>query len=271
MKHCRMLSLLLALVLLVLGGCTPEPKTIRYGDRELTVAEEVPVNGYDTAAFSTVDGVTTYESETARSGIDVSSYQQEIDWQAVREAGVDFAIIRAGFRGYGDEGALNEDSLFRANMDGALEAGLDVGVYFFSQAVTTAEAVQEAGFLLMLLEPYADRLSYPVIFDWEYVPDPTARTAAVPPTALTDLAEAFCKVIKAAGYTPGVYFNRDQGYLAYDIARISQYELWLAELEEVPDFYYHFQLWQYSHTGTVAGIEGPVDRNISFKDYGAEE
>ena len=259
----------LAAVFLLLAGCGGEEEvpTISFGSHAVPVLAGVPVNEYDAVAFSSLDGVVTYDSKYARSGVDVSSYQQAIDWRAVKEDGVDFAIIRAGYRGYGAEGLLHEDGWFRQNMEGALSAGLHVGVYFFSQALTVEEAREEARFCLSLLAPYEGELTYPVLFDWETVSDPEGRSHQLDRTLLTDLALAFCGEMEAAGLRTGVYFNRELGYLSYDLSRLTGYDLWLAELSAAPTFYYDFQVWQYSHSGTVAGIAGSVDRNISFGGY----
>ena len=101
------------------------------------------------------------------------------------------------------------------------------------------------------------------------LPDAPARTDEVESSLLTDFAIAFCQDVAEAGYTAGVYFNQDLGYLSYDLSRLTGYELWLAELADTPDFYYDFQVWQYSHTGTVSGIAAAVDRNVSFVSYGS--
>ncbi len=268
MRRKPTLCLCAALLLCLLGGCgLAEPPVIQYRDRELPVAEGVPVNAYAAEAFSAQDGVVTYEGGTAQYGIDVSTHQGDIDWQAVKNDGVDFAIIRAGYRGYGADGLLHEDAKFQQNMRGALDAGLQVGVYFFSQALTADEAREEADLLLSLIEPYRAEIDYPVVFDWELIPDVGARTDGIDMSTLTDIAEGFCTSVAEAGFRPAVYFNQDLGYLSYDIARISAYDLWLAELNTVPAFYYDFQIWQYSHTGTVAGVSGNVDRNICFRSY----
>ena len=200
----------------------------------------------------------------------MSSHQKDIDWWAVRQAGVDFAIIRAGYRGYGSEGLIHEDPYFRQNMEGALAAGIDVGVYFFSQATTADEAEEEAGYLLWLIEDYREEITYPVVYDWEKISGDEARTDGVDPALLTDFAIAFCERVKTVGYTPAVYFNQDLGYLSYDLSRLTGYDLWLAELSTAPGFYYDFQMWQYSHTSAVPGIATSVDRNISFVNYASD-
>lgn len=245
---------------------------ISYRNHQLPIDESVAVNGWDAAAFApTQEGWITYHGGgvTARTGIDVSSHQGEIDWQQVAGAGIEFAMLRAGYRGYGEEGRLVIDEQFQTNLRGALDAGLEVGVYFFSQATTVWEAEEEAQLLLDTLKG-AD-VTYPVVFDWERVHTSAARTDAVTAKSVTLMAEAFCSRVAQAGYTPGIYFNQDMGYLELDLERLSDCVFWLAEYDERPEFYYHFDLWQYSCTGAVPGIGGDVDLNLSFRDFGGEQ
>lgn len=259
----------LTLVLRGYGQTSPdvpeeEPVTFRFGDMVLTPPEGMPLNPYDRDAFGLDEkGRVTYEKNgvRAKSGIDVSTHQKDIDWTAVAADGVDFAMLRLGHRGY-TQGGLFLDETFRQNLRGALDAGLEVGVYFFSQAVTPEEAEEEADYVLEVLEGQA--LSFPVAFDWESIPGDEARTDGLDGEAMTRCAAAFCRKIEAAGYRPAVYFNRTQGYLRYDLRELTDYTLWLAEYDAVPDFYYHFDLWQYSHTGRVDGIQGDVDLDLAF-------
>ena len=259
----------LALVLRAGGEPSPnvpeeEPVTFRFGDMVLTPLEGMPLNPYDKDSFGLDErGRVTYEKDErrARAGIDVSTHQKDIDWTAVAADGVEFAILRLGHRGY-TEGGLFLDAAFEQNLRGALDAGLDVGVYFFSQAITPEEAEEEADYVLEVLDGQA--LSFPVAFDWESIPGDEARTDGLDGEALTRCAAAFCRKIEAAGYRPAVYFNRTQGYLRYDLRELTDFDLWLAEYDAVPDFYYHFDLWQYSHTGRVDGIQGDVDLDLAF-------
>lgn len=239
-----------------------EPVTFRFGDRVMTPLEGMPLNPYDRAGFSLDEkGRVTYEG--ARTGVDVSTYQKEIDWQAVAGDGIDFAILRLGYRGY-TEGGLFLDQTFETNLRGALDAGLEVGVYFFSQAITPEEAEAEAAYILNAIEGY--EVTGPIAFDWEPIaPGNNARTDGLNNDTLTRCAAAFCKKIEGAGYTPAVYFNQSLGYLRYDLRELTEYNLWLAEYDTKPDFYYHFDLWQYTHTGRVAGIEGDVDLDLDLR------
>ena len=243
-----------------------EPVTFRFGDRTLTPLEGMPLNPYDREGFSLDQrGRVAYShrGKQAKTGIDVSVYQKEIDWQAVAEDGIDFAILRLGYRGY-TEGGLFLDQYFEQNLQGALDAGLEVGVYFFSQAVTPEEAEAEADYVLEVLG--GREISYPVAFDWEPIaPGSNARTDGLDNDVLTRCADAFCQRIREAGLRPAVYFNQSLGYLRYDLRELTDYDLWLAEYDDVPDFYYHFDLWQYTHTGRVAGIEGDVDLDLDLR------
>ena len=265
---------LLLLLLLAAGAAAyffwpRPPRYITYGDRELLLLEDVAPSTLDPTAFSMEEnGWMTYDDgkTTALQGIDVSSHQGEIDWQAVADSGVRFAVIRAGFRGYGQEGRLVEDSRFQENIAGALAAGLDVGVYFFSQAVTVEEAREELALTLELIAPY--EITYPVVFDWERMPaDRDARTHEVTGETLTAIAVAFCQGVEAAGYTPAVYANQNLAYLTLDLSQLKAWPFWLAHYSDTPTFYYRYDLWQYSHTGTVPGIQGNVDLDLAFRDF----
>ena len=259
-------TVVLALCLL-LAGCVGEPAP----GAEPVWSDPVPPNEYDRQAFGVVDGFLRYGAGECFVGVDVSSHQGEIDWAQVAEAGVEFAMIRAGWRGY-TEGVLHEDESFRANMDGALAAGLEVGVYFFSQAVREEEAVEEAEFLLTLIEGYD--LTYPVVYDWERQSGENSRTRNTDGETQTLCAIAFCRTVEAAGYLPMVYFSPSKGYGELELERLMEWPFWLAHY--TPDwqptsFRYHFDIWQYTQEGSVPGIEGDVDLDLSLRDFSAGE
>ena len=257
-----------ALYLLLFGE--KEPEYLTYRDQQLLVLEDVDRNQYAPEDFSTDSrGWLQYQSggRRAAQGIDVSFYQGEIDWQAVADAGVDFAIIRVGYRGY-SQGAIQPDTNFQKNMEGALKAGLDVGVYFFSQATTVREAEEEADYVLEAIRNYP--VTYPVVFDWEFIDGQQARPDELEGERMTECAKTFCELVRAGGYTPMVYFNQEQGYLYYQLDQLDEFSFWLAEYDEKPDFYYDFEMWQYTHTGTVPGIQGNVDLNLAFRDLSKE-
>ena len=177
------------------------------------------------------------------------------------DSGVKFAMIRCGYRGYGEEGNMAEDTMFRQNMEGALAAGLDVGVYFFSQAMDEQEAREEARFVLDKISGY--QLAYPVFFDWEKI-GADARSDAMDLTSLTTVTDTFCSEIEAAGYQAGLYFNQQLGYEELHLPSLQGYTFWLAEYNDTPSFTYDFDLWQYASDGSVDGIDGDVDLNLAF-------
>ncbi|MCI6560400.1 MAG: glycoside hydrolase family 25 protein [Ruminococcus sp.] len=241
-----------------------------YGQIFLPVYENVPACSLDMNSIVTRNGYSFYKPDgriTSIPGIDVSVHQGAIDWQQVRDAGVEFAIIRVGYRTYGG-GEIKLDEGFVENISGATAAGLKVGVYFFSQAVTVDEAVAEADAVLDAIAPY--NITYPVVYDWELIYDDTARTDDIPVDVLTDSCIAFCERVKSAGYTPMIYQNKGTTLFKLDLPRLQDYDFWLAEYGSEPTYYYDYQMWQYSCTGRIPGIAGEVDLNISFKDYSEE-
>lgn len=193
-------------------------------------------------------------------GIDVSSHQGQIDWQAAKESGIQFAIIRLGYRGY-NSGTIHADETARKNLVGAKAAGLKIGAYFFSQAITTQEAEEEARFALQMLDGLA--LDLPLVYDWEYVSE-SARTGQMDPQTLTDCIHAFCGEVEKAGYQSMVYFNQDLDNTLLDLEQVDQYPFWLAMYSNRLTFPYKVCFWQYSDEGSVPGIEGNVDLDLYF-------
>ena len=226
-----------------------------------TTEATLPPNPYSSSDFQNNGEYLTCLAGESRTGIDVSSHQGEIDWQQAAEAGIQFAMIRVGYRGY-ETGVLKVDDYARENLTRAAEAGLDVGVYFFSQAITPEEAVREANFVLAVLRDTP--LQMGVAFDWEYVSE-TARTGQMDSRTLTDCAVAFCETIRAAGYVPMIYFNQHVGRELLFLEELSDYDWWLAMYDEDMTWPYRISMWQYSETGSVPGIEGNVDLNIQLQ------
>ena len=196
-------------------------------------------------------------------GIDVSSYQHDIDFDAVKASGVDFVIVRLGYRGY-ETGRIVYDDDAMHNLTAARNAGLDVGVYFFSQAISPEEAVEEACFVLEAIEDY--EITMPIVYDWEHVSAEDARTANMDRETLTNCCKAFCQTIEAAGKWPMVYFNRRQAQYHMDIAQLKDYDFWLAAYTDRMEFPYKIKMWQYTNTGTVPGIVVDVDLNVFFPE-----
>lgn len=233
------------------------------GTMWVDLAEELDPFSMDRSKFSVSNGIAYYDGAgyVLKRGIDVSDHQKEIDWQSVADSGVEFAILRCGWRGY-TAGGLNMDEHFLANYEGAKAAGLDVGVYFFSQATTMEEGAEEARFVLDVLEGRA--LDLPVYFDWEEISTDEARTDDISGTVVTDACLEFCRIIEEGGYEAGVYTYLNLGYFTYELDRLAGLPIWLGDPGSAPEFYYDHQIWQYSFTGSVPGIEGDVDMNVLY-------
>lgn len=193
------------------------------------------------------------------SGVDVSAFQGSIDWEKVKASGIDYAIIRLGYRGYGKAGKLVEDEYAQKNLKGATDVGLPIGVYFFSQALNTEEVEEEVDFLLEILGDY--KLDMPIVFDWEYI-SAEARTANMDARTLTDCALRFCELISEKGYTPMVYFNWYQSEHYYYLSELEEYPFWLALYQDRMTFPWKVEMWQYTCEGKVPGIYGNVDINV---------
>lgn len=235
------------------------------GEIWITELDGVPVNKLDNNNFS-ADSNLKYYNENGKAasseGIDVSSYSGNIDWKKVKESGIDFAMIRVGGRGYGEEGEMYTDERALEYINGAKAEGIKVGAYFFSQAVSTEEAIEEADYVKTVLGDI--KLDYPVAYDWEIIKDDDARTDSVSASQATECARAFCDRVKELGYTPILYSPSRELYFKYDLSRLADIDIWYCEYANVPTFYYEFSMWQYSATGAIDGIEGAVDLNICF-------
>ena len=241
---------------------TKTKQTIKYRENKLSVLEGVPKNTYNFDDFYRVGSVMHYKPIKTKLGIDISRYQDTVNWQQVKDSGIEFVITRVGSRGY-TEGNITKDGLFDSHARGAAAVGLEVGAYFFSQAISVAEAIEEANFVLNCLKGHT--ITGPVIFDWELIGGTSARTYSVDKKTLTDCAIAFCETIRAAGYTPMVYVGNTVGYLRLDLSRLTAYDLWYAQYEtDYPGFFYDFLIWQYTSKGSVPGIAGNVDMDIWF-------
>ena len=194
-------------------------------------------------------------------GIDVSKWNGTIDWTAVKNSGIDYAIIRCGYRG-SSQGSLIEDPKFAANIKGATAAGLKVGVYFFTQAVDEREAVEEASMVLNQVKSYT--ISYPIFLDVE---PSGGRGDSISKETRTAVCKAFCQTIQNAGYTAGIYANKTWLESKLDAGSLSAYKIWLAQYAATPTYTGRYDLWQYRSTGNVTGISGGVDMNISYLGY----
>lgn len=201
-------------------------------------------------------------------GIDVSKFQGWVDWNAVAADGVSFAFIRVGNRGYGS-GELVEDTSFHQNMKGANAAGIKTGVYFFSQAVTVEEGIEEANFVLQRIAPY--QVDCPIVIDVEMVVGDEGRADTLSAEERTAVVKAFCDTVANAGYKPMIYLNLEVAALHLNMAELEAYDKWLAYYNT--DFYYpyEYKVWQYNENGTVAGLRDVVDVNICFEPIWEQE
>lgn len=222
----------------------------------------LPANPYGQEDFALEDGYMTCLAGETLHGIDVSFWQGDIDWQAVKDSGVEFVMIRLGWRS-SKTGELSPDENAYKNLEGATQVGLPVGGYFFSQAKNPEEAAEEAAFTLEIIKDYT--LTMPIVYDWEYLGE-ESRAADMDARTLTDSTKAFCEAIEAAGHEAMIYFNpafHNQKQMF--IEELAQYHFWLAMYDSEMDYPYQVDMWQYSCTGTVPGIQGDVDLNIYFK------
>ena len=229
--------------------------------------DEIDAEKEDTEAGDAADDADKTEmtdiqqSEENRSfGIDVSKWNKDIDWEKARAAGVEFAIIRCGYRG-SSTGTLVEDPYFYRNIEGARAAGVKIGLYFFTQATNAVEAVEEASMVLCLND--GRPLDYPIFIDTEGAGG-NGRADGLDTVTRTEVVEAFCETIENAGYRAGIYASRNWYYNKLDMTRLDSNVIWLAEYREYPKYEGKYQIWQYTSNGSIDGIEGRVDFNISY-------
>lgn len=209
-----------------------------------------------------------FDNHIIREVIDVSRYQYGINWLKVKKSGIDYAIIRAGFRGYGESGSLNVDTYFKENMREALGAGVEVGVYFFSQAITEKEAVEEANYVLNLIKGYD--VSLPVVIDYEYASDGNGLTgrlykAGLSKNRMTKICKAFCETVESQGYTAMVYADKNMLEKKLNAAEIAKdYKIWLANYTTNTTYEGEYEFWQYTQDASVEGIYGTVDKSFWY-------
>ena len=209
-------------------------------------------------------GLYKYEDDKyySKLGVDVSSHQGIVDWEKVRAEGIDFAILRIGYRGYGQAGKLCEDSMFEENYNKAKEYGIEIGAYFFSQAVNIDEVKEEAEMVLEKLK--GKEITYPVSFDLEKIKNDTARTDNLTNEEIDNMTLEFCKIMEENGYTPCIYANAKTFTTRMQLDRYNKYQKWYADYQTKPLYPYEFTIWQYTETGRIDGINGGVDINLQF-------
>ena len=260
-----MAILLMVAVMVSLRQCTASVPTL---PPETTAPPPVPTlapNPHAPGDFVyDANGYITYLVGESWLGVDVSEHQGSIQWSKVATSDVRFAMVRLAYRGWGQEGVIRADARGLENLKGAMAADLAVGVYFFSQAISVEEAVEEARFVLALLDGCP--LDLPVVFDWETVSSEDARTANVNAATLNACAQAFCRENEAAGYEAAVYFNLDFAKRMYDLLALQTqgYDFWLAMYADALTYGNRVQMWQYTDRGRVPGIAGNVDLNLYF-------
>ncbi|HBA50818.1 MAG TPA: Lyzozyme M1 (1,4-beta-N-acetylmuramidase) [Lachnospiraceae bacterium] len=254
----------------------PDPSTdgkhtlVQYADGEeewVLISPYLPKHEYDfTKLVCQSDLMKYYENgkQTSYVGVDISKYQDYVDFVKVKKAGIDFVMIRVGARGYGS-GQLILDEYFSDNIKRATDAGLDVGVYFYSQAITKEEAIEEANMVIENLGEY--QLAYPVAYDMELVENDTARTENLTRAEKTEIAKAFLDTIAATGRKTMVYGNKEWLIKEIDMSKLTAYDIWLSQAADIPDYPYKFSMWQYDFEGSVDGIVGYVNMNISFVNF----
>lgn len=207
-----------------------------------------------------------YENNTRVSyvGVDISKTQDYVDFLELKRAGIEFVMLRLGQRGY-SSGEITMDEYFMDNLKRASEAGLDVGVYFFSQAVTVEEAEEEAQFVIDTLSE--NKIQYPVVFSMDTIPNEVSRIDSLDKMERTNIALAFMDKIRENGYFPMIYGDKEWLIQKLSLGSMIGYDVWLAQEKDIPDYPYQFVMWQYTTHGSVAGIAGDANMNICFIDY----
>lgn len=222
---------------------------------------EPPLNPLHPNDFAYREDYLTCLTVPTALGIDISEWQTNINWPQVKAAGIEFVMIRVGWRG-SEKGVLAVDSQAQSHYEGASAAGLKVGAYFFSQAISPEEAAEEADFLLREIKHW--KLDMPVVFDWEYL-GADARTGNVDARTLTDCAKVFCSTVSATGHKPMLYFNISQSLDLLYLWELTDYQFWLAQYGNSLQYPYKVNMWQYTDAGAVPGINGAVDINLYFR------
>ena len=245
--------------------------TNKKGEEEwVEISSKLPKNTYDLTDIKIVNGKMAYYQDGEKCsalGVDLSKTSGNVDFQTLKADGIDFVMLKIGGRGY-DSGVVSMDEKFASNLVSANEAGLEAGVYFFSQAITAEEAIEEVKFVIETLEPYKQMVTYPVVFDMEYIANDESRIELTTTKEKTEIAKAFLSGIRSAGYEPMIYGNKN--WLLAEVQSevlLKDYDVWLYDQSPVPDYPYDFKMWKYSAGETINGIEGTADYTISFVDY----
>ncbi len=226
-------------------------------------------NTYDFTKMEDKAGLKRYMEngrKTSYVGVDISKHTGNVSFSRIKAAGVDYVMIRLGSRGY-STGQITLDENFKENIEGAIEAQLDIGIYFYSQAITQEEAVQEANFVAQNLEPYRAHVKYPVAFNMGFVSNDKSRIEGLSREDKTTVTTSFLEGIRAVGYVPMIYGDKEWLIKEIDMTKLQDYDVWLSQEEEIPDYPYRYAMWQYNTDGVVNGIDGGADLNICFVNY----
>lgn len=234
----------------------------------LEISESIPLHSYDFTKMKITNGKMTYyegNKKLSRLGVELSEENGDVDFEALKQSGIDFVMLRAGSRGY-ETGLIKQDEKFTDNIEAAVNAGLEVGVYFCSQAVSVAEAAEEAVFVQNLLLPY--KITYPVAFRMDSIVNDTARTDILDEEQKTQIAEAFLHDMEREGYSVILYGSKE--WLLTEILAeelLADRDVWLTEQTAIPEYPYQFKMWEYAGGESVSGVQGEVNYTISFVDY----
>lgn len=254
----------------------PDPATdgkhtlIRSADGKeewVVISPYLPKNNYDYTKLVLAGDIMQYVEDgknTAYVGTDLSKYNDYVDFGKLRKAGLSFVMLRVGARGYGT-GQIMPDEYFADNLKRATDAGLNVGLYFYSQAINEEEAIEEANLVLESIGEYA--VTYPIAYDMEFVAGDTARVEALSRAERTAVAKAFLDTIKDAGYVPMLYGDKEWLIRRIDLSKLTGYDVWLSEPQDIPDYPYKFSMWRYSDTADIDGIKGYANLDLSFVDF----
>ncbi len=226
-------------------------------------------NTYDFSNLSETANIRKYTENGKKIsyiGADISKHDGDVNFNSMKAAGVDYVIIRLGARGYAT-GQLTLDEYFVENIEAAIEADLDIGIYFYSQAISQEEANQEANFVIQNLEPYRANIKYPVAFAMEKISNDQARTDTLTREDKTIIANTFLGGVQAAGYVPMLYGNKEYLIKGVDMTQLQSYDVWLSQEQDIPDYPYQYTMWQYTTTGVLNGIKGDANLNICFVSY----
>ncbi len=226
-------------------------------------------NTYDFSGLSTSSYIKKYTENGKKIsylGLDVSKRTTAVSFDSVKAAGVDYVMIRVGARGYAT-GQLSLDDNFTEMIEGAIDAGLDIGVYFYSQAISDEEATEELNFVLENIEPYREYITYPVAFDMEAVANTASRIDSLTKTERTSIAETFLEGVTDAGYIPMLCGNKEWLIKNVDLSSLQKYDVWLFQEQDEPDYPYQFVMWRYTTTGILGGVTGDADLSLCFVSY----